>query len=70
MQFLKQAGYIRYEDGQLKIKQNLQRIKQNFYWQMQFLKQAGYIRYAIASLSNLLKISMLTSTESFLQMIP
>ena len=34
---------------------------------MKFLKQAAYIRYVIANLSKFVQISMLTSTESFLQ---
>ena len=44
-----------------------QRIKYNSYWKMIFLKQATYIRYVIAKLSKFVQISMLTSTESFLQ---
>ena len=47
----------------------LQRIKHSFYWKMKFLKQATYIRYVIAKLSKFVQISMLISSDSFLQRI-
>ena len=47
----------------------LQRIKHNFFWKMKCLIPANYIRYVIAKLSKLVLISMLTSSESFLQRI-
>ena len=47
----------------------LQRMKHNFYWQTKFLKQASYIRFVIENLPKFVRISMLTSTESFLQRI-
>ena len=39
----------------------------SFYWKMKFLKQPSYIRYVRAKLSKLVQISMLTSSDSFLQ---
>ena len=36
---------------------------------MKFLKWATYIRYVIAKLSKFVQISMLASSDSFLQMI-
>ena len=47
----------------------LQRIKHNFSWKTTFLKQATYIRYVLTKLSKFVQISMLDSTESFLQRI-
>ena len=46
----------------------LQRIMDNFYF-LKFLKQTTYVRYLIAKLSKYVQISMLTSSESFLQRI-
>ena len=47
----------------------LQRIKHNFYWKMKYLKQATYIRYVIAKQSKFVQVSMLTSSEFFIQRI-
>ena len=48
----------------------LQRIKHNIYWKMKFLKQSTHMSYALAELSKFVKISTLTSSDSFLQGIP
>ena len=39
------------------------------YWKTKFLKQVTHVKYVIAKLSKVVQISMLTSTESFLQRI-
>ena len=44
-------------------------IKRKFYWKMKYLKHATYIKYVIAKLSQFIQITMLTSTESSLQII-
>ena len=47
----------------------LQRIKHNLYWKIKFLKQPACITYVIAKISKFVKVSMHTSSDSFLQKI-
>ena len=44
-------------ENQFKALLCLQRMNNNFYWQMKFLKQATYIRYVIANVSKFVQIA-------------
>ena len=48
----------------------LQRIKHKLYQKKKFLKQTTYIKYPTAKPSKSIEISMLTTSDSFLQRIP